>query len=240
MFSVSILTLSLLSLLKATQAAQTPVSLVVDAESSEIDTFGLGSLHEGAGINYFFIGTTANSQALTYDDSTKQITSDIFGSYPSWVGFTDYNQILQLSVLGNYDLFSFDDESYLLINGSVAELWACKNINDPYRYSQSSYAISKSKLNSDCLPLKLKNGSGGSSSVSSSVTVSSSTAHSSSVSESFSGYNSTSFITSTKSTSSSKPSVTPSVTEQVNGADAIIYKSVGLTSLLSFVAMLFF
>ncbi|ODV58735.1 uncharacterized protein ASCRUDRAFT_77734 [Ascoidea rubescens DSM 1968] len=251
MISASILVFSLLNLLRVTQAAQSAVKLVVESESSEIDTYGIGSRHEGAGISYFFIGTTSDSEDLTYDDSTQKLTSDRFGQYPSWVGFTGEIQLLQLAVMETEDLYGFDSDNYLLLNGAIPGLWACKNINDPYRYSESSYAILKTKANDDCLSLKLKNSVGGSSggSSSSSVTVSSSgsitssVSKPSSVSESFSGYNSTSSeLSGTKSLSSSKTSETgaPSVTQQENAAGALAFQSIGLTSLLSFIAMFFF
>ncbi|ODV84045.1 hypothetical protein CANARDRAFT_9043 [[Candida] arabinofermentans NRRL YB-2248] len=147
------------------------VSLYVSSSSDEIDGLGIYNIHEGAGINYVFVSTSDSTTDLYYDESDKFIYQPFASGYYQYLSTS--SGIVQLTVSGNDGgVYTFDDDGYLLLNGSSDGFYACKNTNDPYRYSQTSYEVmyydDESKASS-CLSLKLqKKASSGSSSASAS------------------------------------------------------------------------
>lgn len=132
------------------------VYLYVKSSNSEINGNSLSSLHEGAGINYFFLGT-ASASALTYDSDMKTI-------YSSYAGLTQYFTVYEgftgLTVIGPNAELTFDDNNTLLINGTSDSLYACKNTNDPYRYSEREYGLMHYSADapSECIALSIVNG----------------------------------------------------------------------------------
>lgn len=146
----------------ATIATAEDVYLYVKSSNSEINGNSLSSLHEGAGINYFFLGS-APASALTYDGDMKTI-------YSSYAGLTQYFTVYEgftgLTVIGPNAELTFDDNNTLLINGTSDSLYACKNTNDPYRYSEKEYGLMHYSADapSECIPLSLVNGDAASSS----------------------------------------------------------------------------
>ncbi|GMG54511.1 unnamed protein product [Ambrosiozyma monospora] len=148
-------TLSAVSLALITRAlADETVQLYIKSDNSDLSDKGISSLHEGAGINYFF--AASSGQDLTYTGTS--LTSNQIG-YPQF--FTP-DTFVQLSVADEVTGLTFADDGTLQYNGSEDGFQACKNVNDPYRYSQSSYAIMYKSSSGDCVDIKLykKSGSG--------------------------------------------------------------------------------
>ncbi|GME85057.1 unnamed protein product [Ambrosiozyma monospora] len=168
-------TLSAVSLALVSKAlADETVELFIKSDNSDVSGKGISAIHEGAGINYFFAGNGA--QDLSYDGSS--LTSNEIG-YPQW--FTP-DGFVQMSVSGEVTGITFDSDGTLEYNGSADGFQACKNVNDPYNYSKSQYAIMYKSSSGDCVDIKLikKGGSSSSGSASSSVPASTSSEASSS------------------------------------------------------------
>lgn len=152
--------------ISATAAVATAESvyLYVKSSNSEINGNSLASYHEGAGINYFFLGSGPAS-ALTYDSDKKTI-------YSSDSGFNQYFTVYEgagytgLTVMGPNAELTFDDKKTLLINGTSDALYACKNTNDPYNYSNKVYELMyfTADAPSGCVSLSIVNGGAASSS----------------------------------------------------------------------------
>ena len=113
------------------------VYLVVKSDNSEINGNTLGFPHSGAGLNYAFLGTSAQSQVLDYDADKKQLVSTEAGIPQSFT----VDKYVGLTVSQNNDQFTFDDNNTLLVNGSPDNFYACKNTGDPYNYSERSYEL---------------------------------------------------------------------------------------------------
>ena len=131
--------------LKAVLAATYTVELYVDSTDDSIAGKALSSIHEGAGINYFLLGTSA--EQITYDDSTKYLGSDMF--YVS-----TYDDFLLQGVLGAGNI-TFDGD-HLVVN-DVKDFYAAKNVNDPYQYSTQLYIVLTSNLDApDSIKFNIK------------------------------------------------------------------------------------
>jgi hypothetical protein len=113
------------------------VYLVVKSDNSEINGNTLGFPHSGAGLNYAFLGTSAQSQVLDYDADKKLLVSTETGIPQSFT----VGKYAGLTVNQNNDQFTFDDKNTLLVNGSPDNFYACKNTGDPYNYSERSYEL---------------------------------------------------------------------------------------------------
>lgn len=111
------------------------VYLGVSSDDETLPT-GLSSIHEGAGINYFFLGE--GSQNLTYDDDQKLLYFDSTPEVRQF--FSVVGNIVQLTVAPDATEVNVDGP-LLAFQGSTGGFYAQKNINDPYRYSQNSYAL---------------------------------------------------------------------------------------------------
>ncbi|KAI3406857.1 hypothetical protein KGF56_000318 [Candida oxycetoniae] len=128
---------SLLALASQSLAALSQIQLFAKSENKEIDGKGLYYTHEGAGINYFFISTEESSPQLTYDDVSKEIYRQI--SPQIRFQFSKESDIVQLSVFSP-ETVEIKEDGLLTFTGSDT-LYAAKNINDPYRYSENAYAV---------------------------------------------------------------------------------------------------
>lgn len=116
-----------------------PIQLIARSESAEVNSKGLSSIHEGAGINYFFLGT--NAQTLQYDEGAKVIYISLSSDQPnSNQYFAIEGNVLQLTVAAQPLSVEFDADGYAVFAGSNS-IYALMNINDPYRYSETSYAV---------------------------------------------------------------------------------------------------
>lgn len=111
------------------------VELITIAKDVELRGKYLSAKHEGAGINYIFLASES-SQSYLYNTSKKKLVQNV-GRFE--YDFNIQDTIPQFSVLGsdNVDLA----DGYLNFNGSIDGFAACKNINDPYHYSESEYAL---------------------------------------------------------------------------------------------------
>lgn len=65
---------ALLLLAASSLATAETVYLFVKSGSSEIDGNSIGFPHEGAGINYGFLGTSATTTGLEYDEETSSLS----------------------------------------------------------------------------------------------------------------------------------------------------------------------
>lgn len=129
----------------AAAVANAAVTLTVtDSTNDSLNGMGLSSIHEGAGINYFLLGT--NAEDLEYVDGKLQAQ---LGNFPYF--FNADQNIVQLSVVASPTVKITDGKIDL---GS--QVYACKNINDPYNYSKSSYAVVVGEMGTDCYPISIK------------------------------------------------------------------------------------
>lgn len=124
------------------------LTLVTESSNAEVSGKGISSIHEGAGINYFLVGTTANGEDLTYADNQLSSQAGSLTYRVSKSGDFLANSVLEPSTV---DISS----GYAKIDGQT-DFFACKNVNDPYNYSQDSYAVVTSKQNDECVDIKLK------------------------------------------------------------------------------------
>lgn len=138
------------------------VNLIVNSENAEIDGNTLGFSHEGAGINYAFLGTAETSQLLEYDEAAKTFTQP-GSTIPQTLGLT--GNFVSLSVVSSSAEFTCDGDT-LQLNGTSNNFYACKNVSDPYNYSQSQYALMyfADSVPENCLALTLVNNTSTSSS----------------------------------------------------------------------------
>lgn len=173
---------SLIVAATAALATAENVNLVVKSDHSDINGNTLGFPHEGAGLNYAFLGTSSASQLLEYDESSKTFTEP-GSTIPQSLGLS--GNFIALTVAEPSAEFTFDGNT-LQLNGTSDSFYACKNVNDPYNYSQSSYALMyfKDSAPEDCLALTLEKGSTSSSSSAPAPTSSDSTSSSDSLSPS--------------------------------------------------------
>ncbi|CAK7909384.1 cell wall protein Pga31p [[Candida] anglica] len=117
------------ALSKFSLAAVYDIKLYAESTDSAVGGKALSSIHEGAGLNYFFLGDSP--ETLSYDDRTGIIHSD-----KSTVGIADIFLGLGVSTFGKA---TFEND-ILSIEGN-SEFYAAKNVNDPYNYSENSYAV---------------------------------------------------------------------------------------------------
>ncbi|CAX44219.1 hypothetical LDG family protein, putative [Candida dubliniensis CD36] len=116
-------------------AELTSYKLYAKSDSAEVDGKGVSILHEGAGINYVFLGT--DSIDVTYDDAQKLL-------------YVPVNSNVQFNLGTNADIIQFSVTTPVSVeiaeDGSVNfegsdDLFAAQYINDPYNYSKDSYAV---------------------------------------------------------------------------------------------------
>lgn len=153
------ITTAIASLLALSIAAPAPdhqpityARIVAESNEKAIGGKGIYGKHEGAGINYVFFGEPTD---LYYNTTTNEL-SDRQQSASFKLGV--YEGIATLSVLGDQATpILVGDDQYLTVNGSANTFAACKNINDPYRYSENEYVLtSYEEIPEDCISLKLK------------------------------------------------------------------------------------
>lgn len=144
------------------------IALTVSSKSDEINGKGLSSIHEGAAINYVFLGD--GTTELYYDATQKVIYQPFIENYYQFLDAT--GPYVALTVSTPSSVFTFDNEGLLYLNGSSSGFYACKDTNDPYSYSQNSYELMyyQSDAPEGCLALTLSKGAAPNNSSSSSVT----------------------------------------------------------------------
>ncbi|CAK9441200.1 uncharacterized protein LODBEIA_P50690 [Lodderomyces beijingensis] len=126
-----------LSLSSTALAAIRQVQLYATSDSEEINGSGLYSTHEGAGINYFFLGA---AQTLTYNDESRVLYIDLATQPPAQQYLAFEGEFLALTVGQEPLPVDITEEGTITFPG-VETLSAAFNVNDPYRYSESVPAV---------------------------------------------------------------------------------------------------
>ncbi|OWB59640.1 hypothetical protein B5S32_g1830 [[Candida] boidinii] len=137
----------------ASSAIAEDIEFVVKSDN-ELNGRGVYNIHEGAGINYWFVSSDASTTGpLTYDAEAGTITEPFTEQY--LIYFDVLGSFIAQSVAGpNADL-TFDDEGVLSINGT-STIQACNDVQDPYSYSKNSRALIFGDAPNDaCLPIEL-------------------------------------------------------------------------------------
>ncbi|KAH3661632.1 hypothetical protein OGAPHI_006482 [Ogataea philodendri] len=153
------------------------VSLWTKSSNADVDGKALSALHEGAGFSYVFLADSDSTLNFSYDATNKTLSSDQFGQYPATFGVV--SSYVSVGVISDPVTFTFTNDGTLQANGSSNGFYACKNTNDPYNWSQSSWELmfySDGAAASGCESVTITKGKGSSGgSSSSAVTVSSAT-----------------------------------------------------------------
>ncbi|KAK6892163.1 Cell wall protein RHD3 [Candida tropicalis] len=141
--------LSILPLASVALASISNITLYVKSDNTEVNNLGVSSIHEGAAINYLFLGT--NGQELQYDSDAKNIYLMLqTASMDVPINFTVSGGIYQLSPGGSTPV-EISDDGELKFDGDV---YAAKNINDPYSYSERSFFLIDHETDGS-IPIKL-------------------------------------------------------------------------------------
>lgn len=132
------------------------VKFYVESKDARFDHAQLQSRHEGAGIDYeFFLDSKGTALSGNYDDQKKRLW---FYGEEFDKNFTLLGNIVSLSIL-KANPVTFED-GYLKLNDTEDGFFACKNITDPYHYSEKQHALvfypRKQPYGDDCVALKLK------------------------------------------------------------------------------------
>lgn len=153
LFEKKVLAASTFAALTAvSEAARYPIQLVTRSETGEVNARGLSSYHEGAAMNYFFLGE--QSESLEYDDETHQIMFQIGDQEPVLYQYmNDYEGVLALFPDINGTV-TFSSEGRMSFN-SIDSFFACMHTNDPYRYSDNSYQVVFNEINPECHPISI-------------------------------------------------------------------------------------
>lgn len=127
------------------------VTMVSVSDNEALNNKGLSSIHEGAGINYFFLNSDGpQAEDFTYDEAKSQLSTQL-GNIPATVGLE--GSILVNGVLGPAEIK--EQDGVLSFNGTT-QFYGCKNVQDPYRYSQESYMVVTDNSKGDCVPIQIK------------------------------------------------------------------------------------
>lgn len=131
-------------------AVASAATLIVEAEG-ELNGRALGSVHEGAGINYFFVSDGTQGDDLTLENGNL-VSSASTPNIPFVVNFLE--NILTVGVTGASNVEVNDGA--VTIDGQ-SNFQACNQINDPYRYSGDRYAIVNGDgIGQNCVPISLR------------------------------------------------------------------------------------
>lgn len=129
-----IMKFSTLALLTSTAIAAETVDLKIVSDNSELSGKGIQGLHEGAGISYFGVSDQLGEE-FSYDADKKLLTQEQ-GSFTANVGAS--GNFFAVGPAVEPSQVTFDGEGYLSID---KQLYACKQLNDPYRYFADSYGV---------------------------------------------------------------------------------------------------
>lgn len=146
LFSVA----SILALTPSALAAVRKVQLFAESDNSEVNDFGISSVHEGAGINYLFLAAPNVAETVNYDDSKYilYIESSV-GEQPFSVsegpGFLQFGQSSIRVDIAEDGTVSFDGSDSVV---------AAKNVNDPYNRSEQDYFL-VTQGGDDAIPVKI-------------------------------------------------------------------------------------
>ncbi|CCH41108.1 putative secreted protein [Wickerhamomyces ciferrii] len=126
------------------EAAQNYVQFYAESDIKEINGKGLSSIHEGAALNYFFLGE--DPEILDYNPETGAISSSLNTgdgqsidlAFEASVG-SRFPTLQVTAGAQTATSWTFED-GYLKGNGSQ-NFFVAKNTSDPYRYSEKSYQV---------------------------------------------------------------------------------------------------
>ncbi|QPG76733.1 hypothetical protein FOA43_004127 [Brettanomyces nanus] len=116
------------------------IKLYAHLFSPEMEDFGIYNLHEGAGINYMFLGSGATT--MSYDKMTGVISQPLSEQYDQYLVISE--DIVMMAVYEPTVKFEIKDRA-LMADGSADGFYACKNTSDPYHYSKDRYQLMYSK-----------------------------------------------------------------------------------------------
>ncbi|KAK9447907.1 uncharacterized protein V1518DRAFT_420747, partial [Limtongia smithiae] len=89
-------------------------TLMAVSDDATVNTLNLSSIHEGAAINYFFLGDYG--QDLTYSSDNSTFLAWVLTQAPFYVQI--YGDILMFAVdLGDIEQFTLTDDLLLSVNG---------------------------------------------------------------------------------------------------------------------------
>ena len=144
--------LAILSLSSSALATISSIQLFAKSDDSKVDGLGLYSKHEGAAIDYLFLGK--NGADLKYDDEKKQIFQELkTSSITVRQLFTLGGDVYEVGATDNFIPVTINKDGTLSFTGDD-KVYASKNVNDPYRYSESEYAVSNKKTD-DSAPITI-------------------------------------------------------------------------------------
>ncbi|KAK6203050.1 uncharacterized protein RJT21DRAFT_119182 [Scheffersomyces amazonensis] len=156
------------------------VSLYVVSDDQSINGSGISAPHEGAGINYVFVGTdggylgTTPTIPFVYNTTSGTLFWEVqpafnqfFGVYENIYSENQDFGVVQVSVIVNGTGVTFEN-GFLALDGSTGGFYALGNISDPYNYSKQSLAVVRNLSASPegAIPISLTAVIGGSSSTS--------------------------------------------------------------------------
>lgn len=136
--------------------ASEKIKFFIESTDQRFDNGQLQSRHEGAGIDYLFLlDSKGTALAGNYDDQNQRLW---FYGEQFDMNFTLVGNVVSLSVLEANPVIVQD--GYLSLNGTTDGFFACKNIYDPYRYSEKQHALvfsaDQKPFGDDCVALKFK------------------------------------------------------------------------------------
>lgn len=140
----------ILTLLAGAAVAVETLNLQVVSDNKDLNGKGIQALHEGAGFAYFNV-IDQLGQEFTYD-ADKKLLYQKEGSYLANVG--DMFDFLAIGGAVTPGQVIFNEKGELDIGKQV---YACKNVNDPYHYFDSSYGLLLHAPNESCVKVALKN-----------------------------------------------------------------------------------
>ena len=133
-------------------AAVRQVQLFAESDNDEISGQGLSSIHEGAGTNYFFLGEAG--QTLQYDDEARSLYITLNSQPPAPQQLAFQGQFLALTVAQGALSVDIQEDGSVSFDGSDS-LYAAKNVDDPYRYSENSWAVVNTESDG-AIPLRIQ------------------------------------------------------------------------------------
>ncbi|VEU20444.1 DEKNAAC101335 [Brettanomyces naardenensis] len=130
------------------------IALYAYSGYDEINGLGIYNIHEGAGINYLFLGQSAAT--LFYNKSTDVIFQKLTDKYNQYLAIA--GGIVELAVYQPDVKFTVV-KGNLAADGSADGFYACKNTGDPYGYSKNQYQVlynrSGSPAYDSCKPISI-------------------------------------------------------------------------------------
>lgn len=111
------------------------IDLYTKSSNKDVDGKGIWNIHEGAGINYMFLGN--ESTTMTYNTTSGYISQPLTEQYKEH--FSVQGSVAMMGVLQPMPVCIYDGNFFF--NGTTEGFYACMNTGDPYRYSTASYQL---------------------------------------------------------------------------------------------------